>query len=109
MEWHRRNPQFTSDILISAAIVDPENPSVMDRIPSLIEAATRDGLFSKKDIVQFVGACILVGGNISSVPAVRAALASRPVDEDSFMEKLMLRLGPAYWTHLAEKVESFDA
>lgn len=109
LEWHRQNPEFTTGILLSAEIVQPHQFALLARIPGFIRTATEHGLYSKKDVVQFTGACILTNGDISSVPAVRAALDSRPVDEDSFMEKLMLRLGPGYWTYLSDKLTSSHA
>ncbi|HEX2091076.1 MAG TPA: hypothetical protein VHG28_01695 [Longimicrobiaceae bacterium] len=108
MEWHRQNPQFTIGILVAAEILRADDERALARVPGLIRIATGHGLFSKKDVVQFTGASLLAGGDISTAPAIRAALARKPEHEAAFMEKVMRWLGPAYWTHLGGKVRPFD-
>lgn len=107
-QWHLSHPDFTLSILEQSGLLTDASPDGRDTAFMYMQEAVSIGFFSKKDIVQYTGACLYAGGSIATVPSFRDFLKNFRQDCPDIMQRFMEHTPIVYWTYLPRKVKKND-
>lgn len=106
--WHLAEPGFVIETLVKSRILAPDDAAARAATLGYLQQAAGVGLWSKADLVQFAGLCLMAGGDILRVASVRGYLARIPETSADVMTGMLAHYGPAWITGLGRKVAGHD-
>lgn len=100
-QWHRDTPEFTLDILnqMGRAETAEEKQAALLHHREALDI----GFWSKKDIVQYVVACLHARGSMLNIGSFRSFLEGYSDADEDIMQIFIDAQPVHYWTYAADK------
>ena len=104
--WHRDNPNFTLSAL--RAIGRCKSEEEIDLALAYQREALAIRFWSKKDIVQYVVACLHARGSLTEIGSFRAFLDHFTEADRDVMQQFIDAAPVHYWTYAARKTRGAE-
>ncbi|WP_025050739.1 hypothetical protein [Sulfitobacter noctilucae] len=99
--WHAENPEFTLNILTQMGRC--KTPQTREQAMAFHSEALAVGFWSKKDIVQYVVACLHAKGSMCDVASFRRFIENYTEADQDIMQAFIDSQPIHYWTYVSEK------